>query len=82
MPDDTIKKMMFVERRINKRFPHLTDRGDEIKGSQYFREYCYTCGTAMRVQFADLEHENYCTDCKPRSHQSLADALGYSRNEN
>lgn len=46
------------------------DRGQQIPGSKYFRDYCVRCGDPLRVTENRLgagQHapQNYCEDCWP-----------------
>jgi hypothetical protein len=45
----------------------IEQRGDKIKGSRLFRDFCNCCGQPMRVQFrVDFSKKvPYCTDCTP-----------------
>lgn len=37
--------------------------GSQILGSRFVRDYCYSCGTAMRV--VDTVKPCFCEDCHP-----------------
>ena len=44
--------------------------GSEIRGSIYVRNYCWFCGTAMRVLGASIGHPVYCEECEGRHDRS------------
>ena len=39
--------------------------GQRIPGSNFYRDFCSDCGTALRVSSDRLEEANYCEDCSP-----------------
>ena len=38
--------------------------GSAIKGSQYVRDYCFTCGDPIRVARKRIGRKNSCSDCE------------------
>lgn len=47
--------------------PDGTRRGDAIAGSRFYREFCATCGTPIRVRSEQTFRRNHCEDCNPIS---------------
>lgn len=47
--------------------PDGTRRGDAIAGSRFYREFCATCETPIRVRTEQTFRRNYCEDCNPVS---------------
>lgn len=50
---------------MTKRHRDGTKHGDPIPGSRFYRAFCARCGEPMRVQEANLNRENMCSDCDP-----------------
>ncbi len=41
------------------------ERGDQIKGSRMFRDWCYACGEAIRMTSRGAcDGNNQCTECR------------------
>jgi len=38
-------------------------RGEKIPNSKYYRDFCFVCGEAMRVEKFKLKHNNPCQVC-------------------
>jgi len=41
----------------------IENRGQPIRGSCFFRDFCAHCGEPMRVKKSALGCKNYCQDC-------------------
>jgi|GEM_PF-4956940 len=53
----------------------MDKRGQPIRGSSLYREYCHHCGEPIRVRQGQLGQEVYCQDCDgskpPPAHAGL-----------
>lgn len=43
----------------------IEEKGSKIRGSKYYRDFCFVCGDAIRVPKRKLRVPNACNFCEP-----------------
>lgn len=46
----------------------MEKRGEKIKGSNLYRDFCYVCKTPIRIVKTELGQTHYCEICNPDRH--------------